>query len=484
MTKNIKRALLASTFVAAVIFTQCMAAQVKDTHTGFFENPAFPEDMSLFPNPERGWYRSMETDQLDEMELLTFRNSNITLVAFETYLGAYLDRPLDANKLFEVERAFVAARRAGLSIIFRAAYDFAGKDYPDPRDINIVLGHIKQLGPIFQKYEDILFNIQAGLLGSWGEWHTSNFSDHVKWAPVKPEYQRLVVNTLLEAAPKSVTIAVRRPEYIRNITGTNPLTAREAFSGTNLSRVSFHNDALMSEKTDMDTYIDPDYPLEKEFAWINNHTRYTPFIGETNKVSSYNDTKNAVPFLDLMNATSLNYEYHPNVLRKWKTSNYNGMNAFDYITMMLGYRIVLKEAGLGGDLQPGGVLDLNLVLANTGFGHILREKIFEIVLKKGGEIIRAPINEDARYWNKNEVINRKFEFRLPSDIQEGGWDVYLGLTSAFESLRSNPSFSVRFANRNIWDTALGLNKIGAINISAPKTGAPNGEKYEFRQIVR
>ena len=457
-----------------------MATQAKSEPRAFFEITGFPEDISFFPNPERGWYRSMETDDLSERELQHFRDDNITLVAFETNLAAYVSRPLDTAKLNEIDRAFAAARRAGLSVIFRAAYDFAGKDYPDPTDIEIVLNHIRQMGTVFQKYEDILFNIQAGLLGSWGEWHTSNFGVHKKWEPVKPEFQRMVVDALLEAAPVTTTIAVRRPEYVRNIAGTAPLTAAEAFSGSKLSRVAFHNDALMSEKTDMDTYIDPDYPLEKEFAWINNHTRYTPFIGETNKVSSYNDAKNAIPFLDLMNATSLNYEYHPNVLKKWQTSSYDGVNAYNYITMMLGYRIVLKEAGLGGDLRSGGRLLLHLELANTGFGHILREKTFELVLKNGDEIIRTGIDEDVRFWDKNELISRDYEFSLPSDISGGAWDVYLGLSSPYEAVRDNPAYSIRFANLNVWDANLGLNKIGTINVSASQN---SGNTVEFRQIT-
>ncbi|MCL2479006.1 MAG: DUF4832 domain-containing protein, partial [Treponema sp.] len=241
----------------------------------------------------------------------------------------------------------------------------------------------------------------------------------------------------------------------------------------------FHIDALMGEKTDMDTYIDPDYPLQAEFAWINNQTRYTPFIGETNKVSSYNDTKNAIPFLDLMNADSLNYEYHPDVLKKWKNSTYNGMNAFDYITMMFGYRIVLSKAGFGGDLNPGGDLQLHLELANTGFGHVLREKNFEIVLIQGDQTIRAKINEDVRFWNKNELVSRDYDFRLPSDIPAGNWDVYLGLSSAFESLSGNPDYSVRFANQNVWNADLGLNKIGSVYIGS----SASGNVQEFSQIA-
>ena len=461
-----------TTFVLLTVLlsSQCLGAEV---------NESTPDtDTTNFTNPERGWYRSMETQEATLEDLVDYRRGGVTLVAFETYLGAYLDKPLDKKKLDEIDRALTMARAAGLSVIYRAAYDFDGKSNPDPRDINTVLGHIAQLKPIFYKHEDVLFNVQAGFLGPWGEWHHSRYGD-----PVKPEYQKLVANALLDAVPKSVTIAVRRPEYVRTIAGTAPLTAEEAFSGTTLSRMAFHNDALMSERTDMDTYIDPAYPLEKEFAWINNHTRYTPFIGETNKVSSYNDAKKAIDFLDLMNAHSLNIEYHPDVLKKWQKARQGNMSAFDYIGMKLGYRFELKHIVLSETARSGGGnLSLEMELMNTGFGHLLREKKFEIVLKQGSQIFRAKIDEDARFWDKNQLISRTYNFQLPSNIPPGEWDVYLGLSSTFESLADNPAYSVRFANQDMWDAKLGLNKIGTIHIEEAANGANGDGNKEFKQI--
>ena len=450
--KNIFITLLLMPLVA-FIFVQCLGAEVNSTPLN--------SDSTGFSNPERGWYRSMETDSASLSELRDFKKDNITLVAFETYLGDYITKPLDTKKLNEIDMAFSLARLAGLSVIYRAAYDFDGKDNPEPANIQIILNHIKQLSPIFNKYEDILFNIQAGFLGPWGEWHHSHFGD-----PVKPEYQRMIANELLNAAPKSVFIAVRRPEYIRNIAGKAPLTASEAFNGSVLSRMAFHNDALMSEKTDMDTYIDPDYqPVEKEFEWINNHTRFTPFVGETNKLSGYNDPENAIRFLDLMNAISLNSEYHPAVLRKWRGARHGGMSAHEFIGMKLGYRFELKKAVINREAPSGGAFNLDFELVNTGFGNLLKAKKFEIVFIKEEEIIRMEINEDARFWNKNEEIRRNFNFSLPNDMSAGNWDVYLGLTSTFKSLADNPAYSVRFANEDIWNAKYGLNRIGEVKIT-------------------
>ena len=419
------------------------------------------ETRDLIPNPERGWYISKNTADVSDDEMDVFKENNITLVLFETDLGAYLKNPLDKNILDEIDDAFSYARKAGLSVMFRAAYDFDGKANPEPTEMSIMLNHIKQLGQIFHKYEDILFNIQAGFLGSWGEWHHSRYGDPRKPTdPPRVEAQRQIVEALLAASPESVTIAVRRPQYIRNIAGNQILSQEQAFSGSKLARMAFHNDALMSDNTDMDTYIDPAYPKKEELAWINNHTRFTPFIGETNLLSRNNDAKVAMEFLDYMNCHSLNMEYHPKVLKKWKNYKLDSMTAYDYIGMMMGYRFILEQAEIK-EIADGN-LRLDLEIQNAGFGHLLKEKKFEIVLKRDNVLYRSEINEDARMWNKNESIKRTYYFSLPSGIAAGEWEVFLGLSSTYNTLKNNPAYSVRFENDGIWNANLGLNKIGTI----------------------
>ena len=465
--------ILVASVLALVLCTHCTRAAVDNAAT--FSASGFIEDKSGFLNPERGWYRSMETNEATLNEMESFKNARVTLAMLEANLGDYLAGPLDEKKLAEIENAFTMARNTGLSVIFRAAYDFDGKRNPEPADMDIMLKHISQLKPIFYKNEDILFNVQAGFLGSWGEWHSTRYGGGL-WKPPGAEYQRTIANALLEAVPPSVTVAFRRPEYIRNIAGhSQPVSQAQAFGSEKIARLAFHNDALMSDSTDMETYAARAFPRDAELAWIGQHTRYTPLVAETNQVSRYNDTERAIPFLDSINIQSLNIEYHPNVLRKWKNSSYDDMNAYDYIGMMMGYRFVLKTANISVLPDHGGSLRIDLELVNSGFGNLMKKKNFELVLKNGKRSYRAAIDEDARFWNKNEPVSRSYYFRLPSGMGKGDWDVYLALSSAFKSLADNPAYAVRFANEDIWDAGLGLNKIGTLHLDAA-TGGRGGSK--------
>src|SRR5580658_10134991 len=39
--------------------------------------------------------------------------------------------------------------------------------------IDVISGHIDQLAPILLKNKDLVFSLEAGFIGTWGEWHDS-----------------------------------------------------------------------------------------------------------------------------------------------------------------------------------------------------------------------------------------------------------------------------------------------------------------------
>jgi len=477
--------LLLAIAATVVLFAGC------PSDDGYYSN-TYSADPALL-NPERGWYMEWNTSE-NRGDLADFRDKGVSIVLMNAELGK--QATISTSKINEIKAAFNAARNAGLSVVFRAAYDFDGDASPEPTNINTIVGHINQLKLIFEEHEDILFNVQAGFLGSWGEWHSTYYGNK-KWDPPYIQYQRTVGNELLAAVPSSVTVAFRRPEYIRNIadttaTGNNrgdhaAVTKAEAFGTSKIARMAFHNDALMSNSTDMDTYKAPNYPRETELNWISQQTRYTPMVGETNTMSGYNDIPAAIQLLNRINITSLNLDYHPGVLGKWNRSQYGGMNAFNYISMRMGYRFVLKKANI--TLNSNSTMSLDLEIVNEGFGHLLKEKDLEIVLIRKNQsqtthrttIYEALPNkkEDARFWEKDVKIERFRNFRLPSNMAAGSeWDVYLGLTSTFSSLKNKPAYSVRFYGNSEWDPDRGFNKIGTITI----TTATGGGSLTFAQI--
>ena len=204
----------------------------------------FRESREVFPNPERGFYAPRAHDRMDRLDDL--RKQGISLLLVEMNLRDFKDRDLTPAKLDELRKAFAAARSRGLKIIFRAAYGFTGRDYrADPKDMNRIVGHIRQLGTVLTEDRDVLSGVQAGFLGPWGEWHGSNWGD-----PPSLDARRRVLFALLDAVPSPISVQVRRPMFIRDIFAGEPggseLSEATAFSGSRLSRTGWHDDAFLA----------------------------------------------------------------------------------------------------------------------------------------------------------------------------------------------------------------------------------------------
>jgi len=404
-------------------------------------------------NPGRGWYRIAKTEEAKLSTFTSWAGQGIRLCLLEADLGACKSGDIPAEKLEEISAAFDSARAAGLSVIFRAAYDFDGAAAPEP-ELPTVLRHIAQLGPVWTGNEDLLLCVQAGFLGPWGEWHSSAFGD-----PIPLEVIVTVTNALLDAVPASVSVSLRRPVYIRAVTGDNPVTREQAFGSEAVARLSFHDDAILASESDMGTWSDPAWNRQRELDWVNLQTRYTPLTAEANQLSEYTAADAAVPTLDKMNLTALNDQYHQDVMNDWRNTSYGGTTAFDYIGQRLGYRFVLHKAVIS---RETGTATVTLTMENTGFGNLMKAMSLEILLTTGsGETVVLKTAEDARYWDDEAgVFTVSLTFPVP---QSGGpIKVSLRLCSAFGSLAGDSRYSVRFASAGMWDEVLGANRIGQL----------------------
>jgi len=441
---------------------------------------SFTEDSSSFANPERGWYKSFMSDDLWGLE--TLKDQGISVIQIKVDLKNFLEAPISNAKLNEIRKAFTLAKKNGLQVIFRAAYDYTGRTACEPKSLDIITGHIAQLKSIFYEYESILYCVQAGFLGPWGEWHSSFYGETPSL-----EARKTVLFALMEAVPQSRSIQVRRPMFIRDIfekeTSGNVITEETAYNGSYLSRTGYHDDALLSTDNEYGTYTDPKYSRAAELNWVDNQNKYVSFSGETCYLGNNSDSDNAVSELNKLHAQTLNIDYLPEVINKWKSETYAAASTFDYITSKLGYRFMVVDAKISTVVLKGGVLRLNLNIKNDGFGNLANARNFEIILSNGKDTYTAKVNDDPRKWYKeNGVMNKDLYFSIPNDIKTGTWNVYINLPSASAELAKNPGYSIRLANANVWDKKTGYNLISS-NVNITYT---NGDKTvaSFSEITK
>ncbi|MEI6602884.1 MAG: DUF4832 domain-containing protein [Clostridia bacterium] len=440
----------------------------------------FSEETESFVNPERGWYRPYKSTDIWGFDLL--KGKGISVVLLEVDLKAFLTTPISVAKLDEIRGAFDEARKNGIQLMFRAAYDFKGLEDCEPKDLSIITGHIAQLKSIFFDYEDVLYCVQAGFLGPWGEWHSSYYGN-----PPSLEARKAVLFALMNAVPKSRSIQVRRPMFIRDIfageAGGNIITEETAFNGSNLSRTGYHDDALLSTADEYGTYVEKGFSRNAELNWVNQQNKYVPFGGETCYLGNNSNPDNAILELNKLHAQVVNLDYHPSVISKWKSTTFDGVNTFDYITAQLGYRFILSDLSLNTEVKKGGILHLNFNFKNEGFGNLINARNFEVVLYNGTTTYTAPVNDDPRRWyRENGVMNRDLYFTIPSTLASGKWNVYFNLANPLTDTKANADFSVRIANNGVWNATKGWNIVARdIDISASETST--AIKY-FKELTR
>jgi hypothetical protein len=422
----------------------CLLAGVGTSHAQEVKEVRFREGRVAIANPERGFYASRMSDRMGGLGGLRARG--ITLVLVEMDLRDFKDREIGPGKLDELRRALAAARQDGLKVIFRAAYGFTGRDYrADPRDLARIQGHIAQLGAVLAAGRDVLFGVQAGFLGPWGEWHGSNHGD-----PPSLEARRAVLFGLLGAVPAPIPVQVRRPMFIRDLFAGEPeLTEEAARAGSPLSRTGWHDDALLSPPTDMGTYAERGWDRDRELRWCANHDRFAPFGGETVPTSANTPIEQVVRELEQLHATYLNVAYHRGTLEGWRKAEYRGENAYDSIGRRLGYRLVADRLRYPPAVAPGGAVRIGLELRNVGFSAPCLPREVAVVLSRGEARYRAVAEADVRRWEPGRSLTVECELRLPPDAPHGRWAVSLHLADASPGLREDGRYAIRLANEDI-----------------------------------
>ena len=384
----------------------------------------------------------------------------ITLLLVEVDLKAFKERDLSQEKLDEVRQAFAAVRQNGLKAIVRFAYGFTGRDYrSDPKDMDRILGHIRQLGKVFRENRDVLYGVQAGFLGPWGEWHGSNWGD-----PPSLQARRSVLFALLDAVPEPVTVHVRRPMFIRDIFAGEPggaeITEATAYGGSRLipRRLARRRPA---ESSDRHGDLRPSgWDRERELRWCADHGRFTPFGGETVPSSARTPIAQVVRELELLHATYLNSSYHRGTLEGWRKAAYQGATGFEHIERRLGYRLVADRLRITKAVNPGGTLRVELDVRNVGFAspHMPRE--VALVLSQGDRTHRVALTDtDPRRWTPEAgTVTLRGAMPIPADARGGRWRLALQLADPSPSLSGDGRYAIRLASEGIaFDEANGWN---------------------------
>ena len=447
----------------------------------------FQPSVDEFPNPERGFMKqsSIFVDQpLDTAKVRAIQSTDTVVwiyfrldnyrdprdaagVTLSDYQGKFLE-PLGSGKgLDTVKTTFDTARSKNLKLIIRFIYNWGPGSTADPMQatpdmpLDWALRHLNQVTPLIVDNKDVILAVQVGFVGHWGEWHSSKYMNDVI-------SKKTIFDAVLAAVPKDRMVMVRYPRYKQKFYG-GPITDAQAYGQTDVTRIGFHDDAFLSDDNDqgtfrssswgvkLTTYCDG-YPAGEFQCWrdyVNSDSRYSPVGGEASVPNSpRSDCPNALVQLANMHWSFQNNDYNTTLLNSWVTQG-----CMPEVRRRLGYRFVLKSLTTSAQVNPGGVLPIQLSIENQGFAAAFNPRPVILVLKEksSGQVTEISLSTvDPRRWLPGQ-INVNTQVTIPSNLPSGNYYMYLWLPDASTSLKSRSEYAIRMANLNVWQPTSGYN---------------------------
>lgn len=466
----------------------------------------YVESFEDFANPERGFYRYSQTNTsgyspLSESKLINERgltkSSGAKYSSYNTLVYRYFvfdnfkSGPIDAGILDQISEDFNIARRAGVKLIPRFCYtvssnagdcpeDFICPPYGDaPKDV--VLEHITQLAPILNEHEDVILAVQMGFIGTWGEnYYTDYFGDAslnggiLKLLDENWQDRIDVLQAMLDNISQNLMIQVRYTQMkqraiygIDSKTNVDPTSAADAYSGSDMSRIGFHNDCLFASVDDFGTYEDygndnsprkTDLPNLKSF--FREDSKYVIIGGETcyDGYSPKNDCEPAgIAMSDLrsLHYTYLNADYNNQVNNDWVDGG-----CMDSIKMHLGYRYVMTKGEY--ELKDDRKFEYKLGMKNVGYASVYKDKLVQLVLRNrtDGKEFLFDVEADMKRWYETAEIKGSID--LPSEMGDGNYSAFLVIKDGSPSLQDRKEYNIRLANVDCWEETTGYNDLGYI----------------------
>ena len=145
------------------------------------------DDVTIFRNPERGFTEELggetmlsnssnhvvlaEADWFFDEEDETYEDRQYqTLVMLMYYLGNYRTKDLSNAILQGFDEDMQKLRDEGFKCVLRFAYDW---NSATDADLTHVQRHIQQLKPHLAANKDVIYVLETGFVGQWGEWYYS-----------------------------------------------------------------------------------------------------------------------------------------------------------------------------------------------------------------------------------------------------------------------------------------------------------------------
>lgn len=407
------------------------------------DNVKLVESKNLINNPNRGFYRiygfRIEDESVNWKQDVDKRIKNdddATLALIEVNIQAYKDGKITDAGMNNIRELFDALSKQNKQYIVRFLYDWNGENQVyEPKNIRVILDHMKQLKGIMNEYADHIFTLQGLFIGNCGEMNNTQYIDE--------ESLQTLASTLLSVCDNDMYLSVRTPMQWREIAQKEDSSDQLVYT----KRLGLFNDGMLGNEFDYGTYgtqskleagVNQKWTREEELDFQDELCRTVPNGGEVIIDNAYNDLDHAIADFNRMHITYLNEDYDRNVLEKWSNSVvhtddcYDGMDGLSYMKARLGYRFVLRECRMQQDFWKD-TLHVELDVSNSGFAPIYKacEACFAFVPQSSeGKTYSVNVEQNLSELAGGNETDRisTIQTTIPlHDLERENYDVYFQL---------------------------------------------------------
>ena len=375
--------------------------------------------------------------------------------------------PLSQGMLDDIDARLHGFAGSGVRLLVRFVYNF-GPIGPGAMDapIDVISGHIDQLAPILLKNKDLIFSLQAGFIGTWGEWHDSTHGDDTAAA------HQVVLDKELSYFGDAFPVLVRYPGDLIEYAG----------SLTPVANLGLHDDYYASDGDDGGTW-NPCIPAIGYCLSGDTASQLQSYASEVSATSMFTGEFGAVDaaLQGCSALASTSYALHLQSLSLFPyptavgTELQNEGCALTFYNMV-GTRIELQKATLDGAPKANGELAVGVTLINTGFGRVIRPRPASLVFVSGGQVVaQSPIAlsaMDLRQLAPSATpAAQTFQFQVtlpPTFPSSGSITAALLIPDPAPSLTTLAAYalplnSVDQGNDPVFDPTTGFNVLGVFD---------------------
>jgi len=439
-----------------------------------------------------------------------YGSNKVRLVQLYFYLPEYINTPISSTAMANMQRIFDFCKLNHFKVLLRFALRVNNQSgIENLGNIDYCLG---LLTPLMQQNESVIYAVQAGFLGLWGEWHDSGLDNF-------PNERALFLRQLLTAVPASRKIQVRETAY-KNATlpafsglitydnGAHYLNdSWSALPPDQANRIGFHDDWFVLDQGSNPEwdykYPDPDFfqvqtegpnttvdgevPPTSDFSTValgNNAGWYAARRMRAHGYTSFNIIGN----WDININAWRNQLIYPSQFRADNTlvtddyfldnnGNETGRIAFQYIRDHLGYRFQLRSAQIPPSAAIGSTAQIDLKIKNFGFSKLVNSRQAYLVLIDANNNVREiPTGVNAQAWyptytQNDGVFDLVQNIPIDNSYATGTYRIGLWLPDPGNDLKYNPAYAIKLANAGVewWTDPANkymVNLLTTINITA------------------